>query len=723
MTDFTKTRIRYNQQLLYPCRNPHCETPTCLSRQKRVTKGPFRPYTVLSARTLATFLASQDQPERGLCPHQPVDLDLGSRSPAKEVKSAGKKPGNRGSLLGSPRSSHVNSTYPSASSVGPVQGRETKVHVGNGHAKTLGLKPETSRAGSYEELKNHDHVRKDKDSKSFTQNLFDTVAMRLLHRVYTSNSHPPWAPVNERAQLVDTSNLDSNNLEPKTDGDILQNAEKDADRPLIPDTESARAAHSCNLPQIESVPDDVSITNTITFSEVVSARGVGQELTNLENLENFETSGDHGKEHAAVNDEANGSVPGATTPPSNFVRSNAQSEEMGVARTRPLRKTSVSVASPSEPTPDLPAQSLSHFTSANIIALKGAKAFRLSDLFTQHLVLDFLGRTDLPQHSSRCGSYGDFLAYSGQSMTYILSNVDALLQSFLHFDDSNATSRVVWSYDFAAIVDLFRTLRRLDFHPHKIFPSLWISAGRLYPVSTATHKRRSLTASDLSIFSLDPPPTSQGSSLNDVEAGHVVKIILAALVASVPKCSAMKWLAVRKLHASGQVAPFVDADNSPAEQKTIGWLVRILHAFENEMALSLVIRLARSIDIRYRLAKAKALAENVDKYFQPYFPPTFSRVINYITATELKICVADNEGQPSLKGVEWIDLEVGPMTWHTKEWPIIIEWLRAVILKEWDGKAKVAKGSAVGGALGLMLHIREQRIPCLSSRVLSRYAN
>lgn len=593
----------------------------------------------------------------------------------------------------------------------------------NGHTKTLGLTPETSRSGSYEEHKSHDHVRKDKDSKSFTQNLFDTVAMKLLHRANTSDSHPPWAPVNERAQLINTSNMDSNILEPKIDGDILQNAEKDADRPLIPDRESARVAHGCNLPRPKCIPDDVSVRNEITSSKVVSARGVVQELTNLEkSSENFETSGDHGKEHAAVNVEANESIPGATTPPSEFSRSNAQSEGLGVAKTRLLRKTFVSLASPSEPTPELSAQSLSYFTSANIIALKGAKAFRLSDLYGQHLVLDFLGRTDLPQHSSRCGSYGDFLAYSGQSMTYILSNVDALLQSFLHLDDSIATSRVVWSYDFAVIVDLFRKLRRIDLHPHKIFPSLWISAGRLYPVSTATHKRRSLTTSDIGSFSLDPPPASQGSSLNDLEAGHVVKIILAALVASVPKCSAMKWLAVRKLHASGQVAPFVDADNSPAEQKTIGWLVRILHAFENEMALSLVIRLARSIDIRYHLARARAIAENVEKYRQ-HFPPTFTRLISYINANALKICVVDNEGQPSVKSGEWIDPEIGPMTWHPKEWPIIIEWLRAVILKEWDGKAKVAKGSAVGGALGLMLHIREQSIPCLSSCVLSRYAN
>lgn len=503
--------------------------------------------------------------------------------------------------------------------------------------------------------------------------------------------------------MVDASNQDSNSLDPKTDEDVSKKAEEDAERPLIPDTGSARAARGCN-PLMRSVPDNVSVESNTTSSEVLSAHDMVQRSPNLEkDLENSETSGDDEGAHAAINIDAKKSTPGATTQSSNFSQSNSQSEGL------------------SKPTPDFPAQSLSHFTSANIIALNGAMVYGRSD-HEQHSILYFLGRTDLPQHSSRCGSYGDFLAYSGQSITYILSNVDALLQSFLNFDDSNAASKVVWSYNFAAIVDLFRKLQRIDLHPHKTFPSLWISAGRLYPVSTAMNKRRSLTPSDLGSFSLDPTPVSQGCSLNDLEAGHVVKIILAALVAHVPKCSAMSWLAVRKLHASGQVAPFVDADNSPAEKEMIGGLVKTLQAFENEMALSLVVRLARSIGVRYHLARARALAENVEKCCQ-HFPPTFSRVIDYINANELKIRVVDNEGQPSVKSAEWIDPEIEPMNWHLKEWPIIIEWLRAVILKEWDGKARVANGSAVGGALRLMFHIRRQSISYFSSRVLSRYAN
>ena len=703
----TDIRFRYNRQILYGCINPRCETPTCLSRQKRVAKGPFRPYTVLSARSLATFLASQDHPEKGLCPHQPADIDPVRWSPATEVKRARKKTENKENSFAGSRSSHTISPPQSANGVGlpPIQGRKIKVHIANGHTKTLGLKPGTSRAGSYEGSKIHDHVRKDKDPKSFTQCLFDAVSMRLLHRANASDSNPPWAPSNERAQLVGPSSLDSSGLDSKADGgDIVKPANKGAQRPLVPDTEPARAAHGHNLPRIESFPEVESIVSYNKSLEVVSTHDMVQESTRPEkDLGTFETLGDD--ENAVVNIEDKESALGAAVPLL-VPQPNPQSEELDRPEPPQPRKTSVLIGRPCEPTPEPPVQSLSHFTNANVLALKAARAVCRNDLYEQHCLLKFLGRTDLPQHSSRCGSYGEFLAYSGQSMTYILSHVEALLQSFLHVDDSNANSKVIWSYDFASIVDLFRKLRRIDMHPHKIFPSLWISAGKLYPFSVVVNKRRPTRASDLASSSLDSLSHSQSCSLNDLEACHVIKIILAALVASVPKCSRMGWLAVRKLHASGQVAPFIDSENSPAEKKMIGKMVRTLHAFENDMALSLVKRLARSIDTMYHLAQARALAEDAEKS-RLKFTPTFSRVIDYINADQLKIHVADNKGLPSVKNGEWIDPEIEPITWHSREWPIIIEWLRAVLLKEWDGKPKVAKGSAVGGALGLMLYIRK----------------
>ena len=694
-------RFRYNRQILYGCKNPYCETPTCLSRQKRVAKGPFRPYTLLSARTLATFLASQDHPERGLCPHQSIDVESGPR--AKQVNLPGKKLEFKRSVFASSSSSNATATANDTTST-PSHEREITVHIVSGYPKTIRLKPLTSRAGSFEKPKNNDYVRRDKDPKSFTQNLFDTVAMKILHRANAADSRPPQAASDERAHLAVSSDLDDNHTEPKTHENVWKTRDEDAEKPLIPETELTSDSYGCNRPQVNSVPGICFAKNNASTG-VQPPGGMVQHSTKAKTeLDNLQHSGNDEKAHLVNNNETKRSTSRAVTPVSKNSQLDSQSEEPDEAEMTPLQGIPVPAAGHLGTTSGSLAQSLSHFTTSNIIALREVRAACRSDLYEQHCLLKFLGRIDLPQQSSTCASYGSFLAYSSQSMTYILSNVDALLQSFLHCDHSNAACKVVRAYDFALIVDLFRKLRRIDMHPHKIFPSLWISAGRLYPVSTATSKRRQSGASNLVSFSFDLSSASQGCPLNDLEACHVVKIILAALVASVPKCSSMGWLAVRKLHASGQVAPLIDAGNSPAEKKMIGKLVRTLHAFENETALNLVIRLARTIDIRYHLSRARALAEDADKNCRQ-FPPTFSRVIDYVNADSLEIRVAGNEGQPSIKMGEWIDPEAEPITWHPREWPIIIEWLRAVILKEWDGKAKIAKGSAVGGALGLMLHI------------------
>ena len=64
-----KWSCRYITQIQHGCDNPSCLTPTCLSYRKRIARAPLRKYSVLSARTLACFLASEKDPEAALCPN------------------------------------------------------------------------------------------------------------------------------------------------------------------------------------------------------------------------------------------------------------------------------------------------------------------------------------------------------------------------------------------------------------------------------------------------------------------------------------------------------------------------------------------------------------------------------------------------------------------------------------------------------------------------------
>ncbi|KAJ4165405.1 hypothetical protein LMH87_007039 [Akanthomyces muscarius] len=67
--DFQLLVQLYIHQLRDGCGNATCITPTCFSCRKRlVGKSPIRRYNPTSARTLAIYLASQDNPERGICP-------------------------------------------------------------------------------------------------------------------------------------------------------------------------------------------------------------------------------------------------------------------------------------------------------------------------------------------------------------------------------------------------------------------------------------------------------------------------------------------------------------------------------------------------------------------------------------------------------------------------------------------------------------------------------
>ncbi|KAH0489620.1 hypothetical protein TgHK011_010040 [Trichoderma gracile] len=68
--DFQQLVDKYIYQLRTGCGAPNCSTATCFSCRKRLAgKAPIRRYNPTSARTLAVYLASQDNPYSGLCPY------------------------------------------------------------------------------------------------------------------------------------------------------------------------------------------------------------------------------------------------------------------------------------------------------------------------------------------------------------------------------------------------------------------------------------------------------------------------------------------------------------------------------------------------------------------------------------------------------------------------------------------------------------------------------
>ncbi|KZF21159.1 hypothetical protein L228DRAFT_240036 [Xylona heveae TC161] len=173
---------RYINQLLYGCQNPACTTPTCLSCRRRITEAPLRKLTPVSARTVACYLATQEDPEKDLCPHQPVippdfettlSLDQNHQSnieregkPARHVKHGSRHK----SWSSSAKQNHSSETPAFRQESLPQKPRDASFARQN----------EAESESAEQEDRKQKKEQKKKDPKSFTQNLFDTISMKML---------------------------------------------------------------------------------------------------------------------------------------------------------------------------------------------------------------------------------------------------------------------------------------------------------------------------------------------------------------------------------------------------------------------------------------------------------------------------------------------------------------------------------------------------------------
>ncbi|RDW75345.1 hypothetical protein BP6252_06487 [Coleophoma cylindrospora] len=171
---------RYIIQLRYGCQVKNCTTPTCFSCRKRLANGaPVRRYNATSASTLAVYLASQDNPEQGLCQNPSVTRPppqfqhvakavvngLNSHTTVTQKSSPSK--------MSSPASS--NSSKPTSS-----RQRSSEGHSQRKGAETVGRKSSGRKTRSPDAMKTVVEPSSKKDHKSFVQNMFGTRAFTAL---------------------------------------------------------------------------------------------------------------------------------------------------------------------------------------------------------------------------------------------------------------------------------------------------------------------------------------------------------------------------------------------------------------------------------------------------------------------------------------------------------------------------------------------------------------
>ena len=591
-------RYRYYRQIRYGCHNALCETPTCLSCQRRKAKGPFRRLTVLSARTLASFLASQDDPERKLCPYPAV-------SPDSSIYLGPLKKSSEEEMLGSemPEQFVEHDGHNSAQSIKSLQEKEQTRRGKQAHRHESTIESKSTYqmnrtkpiTGEVETLK---------DPKSLSQNLHDTKAWRILQNLFFEHGVFSWVPI---TQSYDDFNMHIMPIDAKQDVENLR-----------------------------STTDD--------------ATGNSLQQSRLNCSDRLLT--------------------------------------------------------------------LSHFTTANVNAL-----WRLTSAtrWSSHREIFFIKSLGLTIPYSRISllrgvssTPSDYFAescFALQSIVYVLSTSEALLQSFKQ-NRQNDMEEENTPAPYSDMIIAFRQLGDIESHPRRVFPSLWVSLGDTFAIDQ--HSRASAFQSHSFTKILDSfstSPRSIGPSMNnddvdmmtDENAAHIIKVVLAALVASVPQVNSYVWEDVVHLRSSGRVTPY-DPSYGVYSMES---LQAVMDSYEDDLAINLMTRLVRAYGSRRCYSRVVETRENaqVDDSSMGRRNSDFAEAIMSfmhddgktlpLVPTPIELGNIRNDVPTNPEGS---DLLYRRQSFSA----IVLEWVRTVLLKEWDGKPEVLRWNIVGSCLDLM---------------------
>ncbi|ESZ95085.1 hypothetical protein SBOR_4540 [Sclerotinia borealis F-4128] len=251
---------RYIRQLRYGCDSTICHTPTCFTCRKRLSLAacrPIRPYNSTSARILAVHLASQDNPERGLCRNpladSPVQLNRHVRVTARRSISGPKKIQVNG---GEPMRRNLSSTdneglrsdelriSSAAIAIDGTSSRNNEANDKGGPAETR-----KSKTTILEEGTKTDH-------KSFIQNVFGTVAFKMVEWLTPRNLDALTKPTDEtldtdayRSSFAQSTPSDGTNTPaPKLEDSSGVEAELSSSTSFLPTSSPGILAESSGVP-------------------------------------------------------------------------------------------------------------------------------------------------------------------------------------------------------------------------------------------------------------------------------------------------------------------------------------------------------------------------------------------------------------------------------------------------------------------------------------------
>ena len=594
---------------------------------------------------------------------------------------------------------------------------DTNAHIGADHIENPSCENDMHRNGGpvkpHEKLKSIESLFRDKDTKSFAQVLFDTAAMKSLQLAYTPETplkgvFRAWEDQQDDSRVeTHGHNIDRRNPLHFSSPDLTTNpANRQNSSSYKAQTEEKSKANEIeeqDIPKYNS-SSEIGLRDKVTLNEPPHDGDVRNTLGNrIESADQSTNSkgctlGLHGGNQISSQTQHVPSL-GKTrwlSAMETLRKYTFVHDRNGVVTARSIYDSYTQDVRCSP-------QSLSHFSSINIHALVIMANEDHSGLFYDHQILRSQGRTDFPSRGSTYSSaqierYKMFLSFTAQSITYVCANIEALTQSFIYRNNNDdlATAEVQ-SYKLPHMIRLLRQLSSVDVHPSNIISSLSTTVKQLY-LNDSLPPQKSMTKSY----------SRSLASCNEIETLHITKFIFAALIASVQQSDVAAVKAVGGLRACGYMAVPLLCDDSATHQRLMNKVYDIEDALENERSVDLLISLTKAIATRqyeYASSTESVVGRQIIPGHRNNDGSFLDLTIHYIFAGNFKIQLADGDPR-TMKHGQLVTVGRTELA-DPLDVLVVLEWLRTILLKEWDGKAQISRFSAVGATLGLLAQIRK----------------
>jgi hypothetical protein len=290
--------------------------------------------------------------------------------------------------------------------------------------------------------------------------------------------------------------------------------------------------------------------------------------------------------------------------------------------------------------------------------------------------------------------------FVAQSAFFVFSSPSQILRSF----SSESTDMIGAPFSRLDVSRLRLSLQRLfTICPWDIaLDSLWSSLDKLFvpPRGFTSSGRPSRRPSRSSTMTgpagppVVPRRISESASedhLSDPDAAHIATIALFALVSFVPKIDLGTWKAVVRMRAAGSVASLSDMRKLPS--KNAQQAIEVTDRFEHELGLRLINRLVRALTARlayHEISKARQVYSlDVPKQRRV---SVLDRVVDYLSEHHISHTAGNDEPAGSISPAS-----------------LIVEWLRTLFLREWDGNPEMARSSPAGGAIQILASMYKER--------------